>query len=135
MKPSSLLLRVLLSLALVVNGIGAAMAGAQMVGSAVATPADAHAAAAPAGAHAGCHAHAAVATPDGGKLPSGHPGPDCCEQGLCDCHCAQLAPLAFVAPMPASAAVAPILAPWALHPSHESPRLAHLIRPPISQAT
>ena len=144
MSPSSILLRVLLSAALILNGISSAVASAQMarVATTAAPTADAHAqhaATAPAHSHDACHDHAATTSPehDGPAAGGGHGkhGPACCQAGMCACHCAQQAQVAFVPPALASPQVAHAASVRAMSSAHESPRLPHLIRPPIRQAS
>jgi hypothetical protein len=140
MKPSSILLRVLLCVALVLNGIGTAMASARMLGFATVVSTEAARVIAPAQhAHGGCHEHAgAMASHDEAAKPVAHHGKhgaDCCEAGLCACHCAQQAQMAFVPPVLASPQVARSASVQALSSAHLPPRLPPLIRPPIFPAT
>lgn len=146
MKPSSILLRVLLSAALILNGISSTVASAQMLAVAKVTPttaaADAHAhhgAVAPEPSLGACHEDAAATAPDG-DAPSagtghGKHGTDCCQAGMCACHCMQQAQVTIVPPVLASPQVAHSASVRAMSSAHESPRLPHLIRPPICQAT
>ena len=127
MSWSALLLRVALCVALVANGMSAAMAGVRMAANA------------PVAQHADhCHDAATSADPTGATADHPHPGAKhdaCCHVGACACHCVPQAQLAVVAPI--------VILPTPLHdvvvhaPSaaRESPRLAHLIRPPIDQAS
>ena len=119
-------LRILLSLALVLNGTSGAWA---MQSAPEAAPAmhAAHAMAAEA-AEPPCHQHADVApaTPDPTPMPD-----DCCQTAACQCACAHLPAAAFAmalvlpAPMPGT-----VLA--ARTPSgHAAPALPHQTRPPI----
>ena len=143
MMPSSIFLRVLLCAALILNGIGSAVASARMIGAASATPADVHAhaaMAAPEHSHGACHEQAAVTSPDGdgNATDPGHhgkQGADCCQTGACACHCAQQAPVAFVPPVLAAPHLAHAASVRAMSPAHESPPLPHLIRPPILQSS
>lgn len=142
MKPSSILLRVLLSATLILNGIGSAVASAQMVGVAAATPA-----VAAADLHHGtdgtsegaCHEDATAFAPDGDAPAAGaghgEHDTDCCKAGMCACHCMQQAQFTFDPPVPASPQVAHPAGVRAMDSAHETPRLPHLIRPPICQAT
>jgi hypothetical protein len=143
MKPSSIILRVLLSVALIFNGIGSAVASAQMIGAESGSPAThghEHEVAAAAGHSQGaCHEHGAATSPDsdGAGAGAGHGkhGSNCCQAGMCACHCAQQAQVSFVPPVLASPQVAQTAGVRAMSSAHESPRLPHLIRPPICQAS
>lgn len=142
MKPSSLLLRVLLSAVLILNGIGSAVAGVQMVGAEEVMPA---ATAADAGTTAAepsqgaCHEDATAIAPDGAAPPGGtghgEHGADCCQAGMCACHCMQQAQVAFVPPVLASRQFAHSVAVHEMSSAHETPRLPNLIRPPIRHAS
>jgi hypothetical protein len=122
MSPTALLLRVLLSLALVLNGIGSAVAAVH----AQAGHADhgtAHAMAMPDAAP--CHDQAPLAPADADD-DSG-----CCHGARCDCHCtAPAATIAGVLLLP-HAAPAVAVATHRLDAGHRAPALAHPIRPPI----
>ncbi len=133
MPSLSALLRVLLCLALILNGSGAAVAATQMqmghIANIVADSAPApgeQVVASP--CHGDQHGLAHAAEPK----PVPHPSPDCCQQGHCNCDCLQhlsaAAPRFFV-PMP-MLAHAPVLRP--MHAGHPSPALANPIRPPIA---
>ena len=157
MKPSSILLRVLLSAALILNGISSAVASAQMATAANVAPAEVresghmhHDGAAPASSHGAHHATAGAdastgachddpkgAIDDGSGAGTGHGkhGTDCCQAGMCSCHCMQQAQVTFVPPVLASLQVAHSASVHAMSSAHETPRLPHLIRPPIVQAT
>lgn len=140
MSPTAITLRLLLIVALVLNGIGSAVAGAQMVGAEAAAAVgahDHHAMTVAHGEHDGCHEVASLAAEEGSPAPAGHGqhGTDCCQSGLCACHCAQQAQVSHVSPMLASAQVAQASDVRAMSSAHESPRLPHLIRPPIFQAS
>lgn len=141
MSIRAILLRVLLSISLVLNGAAGAAAAVHVQmphddGQAVA----ALAAESP-GSSSGempCHQQA---TETGDKAPlaaadpepaeSKHSAPDCCKSSSCNCACVQAAqaPLAFVFVhallVDHSHSVSPLL------PGHPSPALPHLIRPPI----
>lgn len=116
MKAWPSLLRVIVSIALVLNAIGGAAAGTRMDVDQV-----------PAMERA---SHDAV---DTGK-PCHEPQtavPDCCKSGACTCACAHLAAVAL--PSLQQTALVPNrnLAVQRLQMSHASPALPHLIRPPI----
>jgi len=144
MKPPSIVLRVLLSAALILNGTSSAVAGAQMIGAAHAKPqsAEGHAhpiATAPGHSHGACPEPATATSPDGegATADTGHGkhGTDCCHAGMCACHCAPQAQVSVVPPAFASPQVAHAASVRAMSSAHESPRLPHLIRPPICQAS
>ena len=116
----AVLLRVLLSLALVLDGGGAAVA-------AVHVPA-APAAPAMASCHEGMAVHAALAAP--AKAPAGKA---CCKDGQCTCAFTAVAVL-LPAGMIRADAAAPTRAAHRLATGHRAPALAHPIRPPIGHA-
>lgn len=142
MTLSSLLLRVLLIVALSLNGYAAAAMsvsgahamhggrGSDRVSTPVATVADA-------AAQADCHGHedgvgpapAAAAEPAPDGVPSADQ--DCCGQAMCQCDCLQAAAIVRIAlPLPAPLAVAPP----ALPAENGAPNAAsnRPIRPPIA---
>lgn len=127
-----LLLRVLLVVALVLNGTTAAVAGV--------VPMHAHASEAAAVEQAavpehGCDSMAAASdkAPDQAPMPEPgkHPAPDCCKASPCSCACVQGAQAG--APVVTIGPAAPVADP--LQPPrsarHAAPALPHLIRPPI----
>ena len=133
MSIPALLLRLLLALALVVNGTTGAMAAVH-----------AHDAAAPMAVHAmgpmpahgeaDCHGDGAVAKAPS-KAPAQAPGDDCagCASGGCDCACMSLVHVTLPAPM-TGLAPAPRIAPAPVPvASRAAPPLPHPIRPPIGQ--
>lgn len=144
MPVPSLLLRVLLSLSLVLNGSGYAMASTHMqMGhheSAATTPQQAHdtvAAADPA-----CHpqhhdsasepaTQASDTTPDIAPMKSEPPQPDCCKSGACHCACVQQAQAAIPMYSEGNAGMGRADVVFALQAGHAAPVLRHLIRPPI----
>lgn len=127
-------LRVLLSLALVLNGAGAAMAATQMqLGQGIAS--HSHAPASSGQSDMPCHTgHAGHAMTHADHTMPGQPSeavPDCCQGGICSCACMSVAQ----AMLPGFALPAPL---WVqpqgakpLQPGHPNPALTHLIRPPI----
>ena len=133
----SALLRVFLSIALVLNGIGGAIASTRMH---LDQPSTAEQAASQKVASTAmpCHEHQNVPVAQGhagqtsDPAPSGKaPAPDCCKSGAGACagaHAAQVAFAVLQAAVPVlnrSAAVKPMLL------AHAAPELPHLIRPPI----
>jgi hypothetical protein len=145
MCPPSLLLRLLLSLGLVLNGSGYAFASghASMVAHAQAAAqpqvqspchegGDAQGPAMPMhGSDAVDVASGGVLSPPGEAHPPGHADPDCCDMGTCRCACMHgaVAAVAMLARAPFAAingtAVRPLVS------AHPAPVLPHLIRPPI----
>ena len=89
------------------------------------------------GEQAPCHESTSVPFADttGGHPDEGLGDSGCCHSGACTCHCMQQAQAAMQQPLlithqSAHTAVVP-----SMTPAHESPRLPHLIRPPIGQAS
>ncbi|MCF8828529.1 MULTISPECIES: CopL family metal-binding regulatory protein [Xanthomonas] len=138
MTPSALLLRVLLSLVLILNGIGGAFAGAQMQMQ------HAHPGQPTVSTEATADVHAGMPECDQGMEQTqpaptavNPPSPDeavpaCCENMSCDCACAQHGS-AMVAMSRMDPTV--VVRAAALHPltvGHVAPVLPSLIRPPIS---
>lgn len=143
MNPWSLLLRLALIVALVLNGAGTAAASVMMQAG-MAESAATEIAAAPetsvVQAEMPCHEMMAESAPPDGAAPpaSGHhpsdegrpAAPDCCK-GACHCACMQAAQAALPA-MPAFGFVPPHSD--VSHPvpvGHAEPALPHLVRPPI----
>lgn len=148
MSASNVVLRVLLSLILVLNGIWTAHASVQMPVS-MAMPSNAqaigaagdtarshcagHASAMAANTHAAGHADAPAAA-SASRDPAGcdPAAPDCCKSSACWCAC----PQACASLIP-SVPQAPLLAAHdrvagALALAYPAPALPHLIRPPIA---
>ena len=134
MSVGSILLRVVLSVALVLNGATGAYAatGMQMSHAAPLSAADAVERTA---VETPCHemsgmAHTSPAT-DPAPEHSKHPDPDCCKSASCTCMCmqgVQAPPIYAVAPIVLvnhSQSVRPLLL------GHTSPALPHPTRPPI----
>lgn len=126
-----LLMRLLLCLALVANGIAGAQASVRMA-YAHATPARMIAAVDDTSDVPPCHRHhetaPVAAAHDEAPMP-GHG--DCCKDGRCDCPCAPSllqAALAMRLPVRPGTASVQISPPTS---AHRAPRLPHLIRPPI----
>lgn len=135
-----ILLRILLSVALIFNGAATVAASAHMNHAGMAEAVQSAKVVQAVEAQP-CHQHdqAASADPSGqpavaldtGSSGSGHPTPDCCESGACRCACAHHAQAAipdvvFNTPMIEHAdSVRPMS--W----GHAPPALPHLIRPPI----
>jgi hypothetical protein len=125
MTISAVLLRVLLVLALVLNGIGSAVAGVHAhAGHADAVPAQALAS----DADAPCHEPAPVPAPE--PVAAGDAA-DCCEGARCDCACTAAGATVAAFELPTLATPPVALATHRLDAGHRAPALAHLIRPPI----
>lgn len=135
MSASALLLRVMLSVFLILNGIGSAVASVQM------THAGDMAMAVPVSDEAGMPCHGNHDTPaqatqaDGiTVLAAGQPsppGPDCCDSGTCRCACMQQAQAAVAVRLPIDAVILHARAVLPPAAGHSTPALPHLIRPPI----
>lgn len=132
----AVLLRVLLSIALILNGATTAMASVQMThgfAPKAATPVKTASVEMP------CHQHqqaASVAADPSPAAPvsppkSKHPAPDCCKSSACRCACMHSAPatMSMMIYTPAVVEHSQSVRPMAL--GHAAPALPHLIRPPI----
>lgn len=132
----AVLLRVLLSVALILNGATTAMASVQMThefASKAATSVKTTSVEMP------CHQHqqSAVSTADAPVAPpvlpsnAKHPAPDCCKSSACRCACLHAAPAAvpMMAFTPVMVEHTQSVRPMSL--GHAAPALPHLIRPPI----
>ena len=113
-------LRILLSIALVLNGTGGAWAMDAAAAKVEAPPAMADAA-------PPCHEHADTPAP---ATPAPDPA-DCCQTTACQCACAHLPAAAFlsavaVSPLPMRSDSAIVV----IH-RHAAPPLPHQLRPPI----
>ena len=122
------LLRLLLCLALLLNGTASAMAAARMAIPHAEPQGRTMQSAAP------CHDMAMVdqAAASTDRAPEdGHPAPDCCESGICQCACVHAAQPAVPA-MPAPGFIAGGSRPAQAMPAgHADPALPHPVRPPI----
>lgn len=145
MRPWPILLRLLLSLTLVLNGTMSAMAATSMQMNRVAEHMPAKAMASQdTSSEPSCHEHgqtsavasgsevSSMASATGAFEKTNHPAiPDCCKFGTCDCACTHLAQAAFP-----SLGVETVVfdghrsVHW-LTSAHTAPELPHLIRPPI----
>jgi hypothetical protein len=141
MSPLAVALRLLLCLALVLNGAGNAAAALRMVIGHGATTVTGHAgghdpvAAMQSGqAQTHCHENPGAAHEGSGKSsPHGQPG--CCDSGDCTCSCMQQAPASFAVPVLVALASEPAAFADRSSAAHLPPTLPHLIRPPIRQST
>ena len=149
---TSVLLRLLLGLLLVLNGIGTSMAATAMllVHATHATQSAPHSDAAGKAAPP-CHdtarpvdtagdmdmagmgdlAMAATDVSDTNAPASHQPPPDCCQSMHCDCACMQSTAAAMVVLLLPTAAPADGEQTPAMALDHTAPALPHLIRPPI----
>jgi hypothetical protein len=136
MSMRSILLRVLLSLTLALNGASAAA----MMTSVHAAHPTMVASVATSGHAMPCHGHSHVsaaemrvhhAMADAASATTRHSIPDCCKHGACSCDCTLVAQVVF------SEVYVPLLmldrsrSAGRLSVSHGAPALPHLIRPPI----
>jgi hypothetical protein len=141
----SRLLRVVLCLALVANGVGTAAASSRMAFEHETRAAAASQAAAPCHGHAHAHGSAETAA---ASTPHAHGGvhahevaaaisastqdaPDCCKGKSCTCACVQYASVAFSIDVVSQAFAPAAPQPARLAVDYPQPRLPHLIRPPI----
>lgn len=149
MSPSALLLRVLLSLALVFSGSGSAVAATTMqLAHAAGGAHDGHGQIADSGQRAaggscheapdGVHAHAThVADTHDGDVHSGmvlehdNGTPDCCQDGQCHCPCAHQLAATMSDPCLCDAIPVEDAGLRLLGSGYPPPPLPHLIRPPI----
>ena len=142
MRALPVLFRLILSAALVLNGVGSAAAAAQMqLNHAGAIAAAAHAdhtlvsERAPAG-EAPCHDGKAGSTP-GLPDPAKHSGPpelggrDCCKTLSCDCGCLSSVTGVAIAALGDRLVVDDSAPAWPRRAGHRPPPLPQLIRPPI----
>ena len=144
MSTRFILLRVLLSLILVMNGATSAVAATHMQMTHLAVQTKKEAAAnmpQTATADMPCHHHDQASTAvavndasiasDPAPTKSKHPAPDCCKSGTCICVCTHFAQTT----LPALNLPAPALdgnrSVRRLTLAHAAPALPHLIRPPI----
>lgn len=127
---SAILLRVLLSLGLILNGSGYAAAAAKVQMERPAPVADASQArnASP------CPEHAGVSAAEGDEAEATHDDhtPECCRSAKCAGACLQHAPAAIVAPWIGPATVAHSDAVREMKAAHAPPTLPRRIRPPIA---
>lgn len=136
MPTRSIILRVLLSLCLVLNGAGTAVAAVQMEAASIATGAMASdAMASTAGADVACHDQGMVSDAsqhgvmehDGSSTPS-----DCCKYGACQCACAQYAQVTIALFAPEGSIGVTCIALHALADGRPAPVPDALLRPPIA---
>lgn len=135
MSGSAILLRVMLSVVLILNGIGSAVASVQTAHAGnvtMAMPVPGDAGMPCDGDH---HAQAEPAQADGVTVlatgqPS-QPGPDCCDSGACRCACMHQAQVAVAVLLPIDAVIIHARAVLPPAAGHSTPALPHLIRPPI----
>jgi hypothetical protein len=137
---SSLLLRVLLSVSLVMNGAGLAQASTRMQlehsGHQTHSLQVTAAMTLQAAEEVPCHDHEEpgrakpAADPPRDNAASLHTG-DCCKGEVCGCACAQHAPVVFTPCVQATVAVLHLGSAARLASQHRPPALPHLIRPPI----
>lgn len=136
MAVRSKLLRVLLSIALILNGIGSGVAATRMHANQM-SDADHSSSAMATSATKPCHQHQGSGNGAGHPSPQSDPDPgkatvpDCCASGLCACACAHAAQVALLAPSRLLPVPSGSLVVKQLPLEHAAPALPHLIRPPI----
>jgi hypothetical protein len=137
----SILLRALLSLSLILNGVAAASAATHRhanpadMQSVITTPVKVS----QTGEKVPCHQHQqadSAAMNDQPPVPAEHASkPDCCKSSTCGCACMHAAQAA----LPGLNLAAPLLdhsrSVRQLTLAHASPALPHLLRPPIGQVS
>lgn len=131
MSRCSATLRILLSLVLVLNGIGGAMAATRM--QLTTTPTQEVTAAMP-DSMAGmpCHEQGAMGVGKNHGQPQKTPAvPDCCKGGACACACMSVAQAMLLTPSLTTPAWVHVSLTKRLSLGHVDPTLPHLIRPPI----
>lgn len=151
MSVRSILLRLLLSVGLILNGSGYAVASAHMqmddsmqAGSMQAGTSSTLVASAALAAETPCPTHHLMGmqsmstespTVHGAanttSLKSGHPSPDCCKSGACRCACVHQCQAAVPAVAFQLAVIEKVGNVRPMQSGHESPAVPHLIRPPI----
>jgi hypothetical protein len=135
MSRAGILLRIVLGVSLVLNGIGGSLAATAMASGSSTSAARSGV---PAAAHPDCHEHASMPghqQPSPAGEPSGEPPADhsdCCGAGLCACACAQLSSLAALELLFDPPRLEHERRSDAADSPRPSPALPHLIRPPIA---
>ena len=131
------LLRVVLSIALVLNGIGGAVAATRMHADQI-SAAEHTSSPKPANTAMPCHQHQLSQAADGHTSAQSAPAapeksqlPDCCESGICACACAHATQVVLLAPPGTVPILNRNLTVKPLPLAHAAPALPHLIRPPI----
>ena len=139
----SVLLRVLLSISLILNGSGYAMAATHMQmghgDTAASAPKQASdsvfAAELPCQQHhsgvSGPVAQLPDTTSDSATVKSEHPSPDCCKSGACRCACVHQVQVAIPMGSLDGGVIEHAGVMQLLKQGHTAPALPHLIRPPI----
>jgi len=140
----SILLRVMLTVGLILNGSGYAVASShmQMEHTAMAGVAPPNAANSEATAGPACTEHPQAMVPvaenagsdaatDASSVNSLDPSPDCCKSGACRCACVQQAQAAVPAVVLHQAVIEHVGSVRPMESGHASPAIPHLIRPPI----
>lgn len=141
MSLPAILLRLMLSLALILNGMGVAAASAQMLSGMAILPASPQAEnpvaktdASPCAEH---HMTMAGKTDESADSstpvpPRGdHPVPDCCKSSACRCACIHACPSVTATSVQMPLVLSHDLSGRTMSLGHPTPALPHLIRPPI----
>jgi hypothetical protein len=129
------LMHLLVSLALILNGVGAAAASvvvATTVVSAaglVVSTGEAARDGQEVGTKSGCHESHDSTKPPTAKSPQDS---DCCEDGTCGCGCAHQSQVVLAAEFLAMPAIAPASTQWGRLAAPLSPSLPQPVRPPIA---
>lgn len=137
----AVLMRVLLIVALILNGMGSTVASVQMAGGMMSPESHSLRAAASEGGDSSCpEHHATTVAPDADQSASHpsppvkdghHPSPDCCKASTCRCACVHACASVLVASVQAPVIPAHDLGVIPMVDGRPSPTLPHLIRPPI----
>jgi hypothetical protein len=134
-----LLLRMLISISLILDGTGTAVSATRMLVEHAATT---HSMPVHANATRPCHQQdnrvvaaemtdAAMADMPATAVKSSHRSNDCCRSGDCGCACLQATPASMVALTLPHAVLSQVAIASPMIPGHTTPALPHLIRPPI----
>lgn len=138
----SILLRVLLTVGLILNGSGYAVASAHMQHMTMASATPQPVATPVAAVESPCaERHQGMVPVAGNPLPdaasdavsveSEYPAPDCCKSGACRCACVHHSQAAVPAVAFRQAVIEHVSSVRSMKSGHDSPALPHLIRPPI----
>ncbi|MCB1568830.1 MAG: CopL family metal-binding regulatory protein [Xanthomonadales bacterium] len=140
----SLLIRVILSLSLALNGAATAAVSVSMSmpGMPAASGPTQLESADQGSDDMPCHGHQstkassvqiadAISNVDQKPAPDGQPTPDCCKSGLCQCACMYAAQAVLTVAMSTRMMNPQGVSLQTLNLGHASPELPHLIRPPI----
>ena len=134
MKAWPTLLRVVLSIALVLEGVSGAVAATRMHADRMSST-DASAQVdldeMPCPAHQGPQGGHQASKTGSPASPGKSPVPDCCKSGMCTCACVHVAQIALSALQVTAPVLEHDLSVRRLSLTYATPSLPHLIRPPI----